>query len=85
MKAKYFREKSDEKLKEILKDLNFEMMKVKLKLGGSDRVKNKELGIKAGAKSGQKTKLQQQIRRNVAKIKTILREREIEKENGKER
>jgi len=78
MKAKELRRESTEKLLKMKKDLEFGKIKAS-STWGRDNLKKKESGqdkVKGYAKQGSKTSLQKDIRRNIAKINTILRERE---------
>lgn len=80
MKAKDLREKSTEQLFQMKKDL--EMGRIKASSSwGRDQVKKKEVGEneKGYSKQGEKTSLQKNIRRNIAKVLTILNEREMRK------
>ena len=79
MKAKEMRTLSDKKLLEMKKQL--EMSRIKASsVWGRDKVKNKEAGIntKGTAKKGDKTSLLKDIRRNIARLNSILNERRIE-------
>ena len=79
MKIKELREKSDKQLIRMKKDL--EMNKIKASCAwGRDKVKDRETGlnIKGSIKQGGKTSLQKQIRRVIAQINTLLRERELQ-------
>lgn len=77
MKAEEYRKLSDKDLKKKLGDLNFNLMKSQSLLG-TEKIKNKDVGVKGSAKQGMKTSLQKEIRKNIARIKTIIREREGE-------
>jgi len=83
MKTSELRKNSTEKLLEMKKQLEFAKIKAS-STWGRDKVKNKEAGIatKYGAKKGDKTSLQKQIRRNIARILTIISERRL-KQNGR--
>jgi len=74
MKIKQLRKLIDEELLKYKKELEFNLMKAKY-AGGRDRIKQKDVKIKI-QKKGQKTKLTKDIRRTIAKINTILKERE---------
>lgn len=78
MKTNELRKKSDKELLKLKKELEFSKIKAS-SIWGAGKVKDKEVGIntKGSAKKGDKTSLQKQIRRTLAQILTILREREI--------
>jgi len=81
MKAKEMRTLSEKELLKMKKQL--EMSRIKASsVWGRDKVKNKEVGIitKGIAKKGDKTSLLKDIRRNIARVNTILNERRIENE-----
>lgn len=77
---KEFRKKSDKELIKLKKNLEFTKTKASSMWEIKD-VKNKEVGINVGWKagSGDKTSLRKDIRRTIAKINTILQERNSEK------
>jgi len=77
MKAKEMKNKSNQELKIMLKELRFAQSQAS-SAWGRDKVRNKEAGItrKGFTKHGQKTSLQKDIRRNIARVLTILNERE---------
>ena len=81
MKSKEMINLSTEKLESMLKDLNMSAVKASSNWG-REKLDNKKVGInlKGTAKKGQKTSLQKDIRRNIARMKTELRRREIENE-----
>ena len=77
MKASEIRGKSDKELLKMKKDLEFGRTKASSSWGG-DNLKKKETGqdrVKGYVKQGTKTSLQKEIRRNIARINTILKER----------
>lgn len=78
MKTKELRGMSEKELLNLKRDLEFSRMKAS-SVWGEGKVKDKEAGIntKGTAMKGDKTSLQKQIRRNIAQVNTILREREI--------
>ena len=81
MKAKDLRKETTEKLLKMKKDLEFGKIKAS-SVWGTDNLKKKETGqekVKGYTKQGSKTSLQKDIRRNIARINTILKERENEK------
>ena len=81
MKAKDLRKESTEKLIKMKKELEFGKIKAS-SVWGVDNLSKKESGqenVKGYTKQGTKTSLQRDIRRNIAKINTILKERENEK------
>jgi ribosomal protein L29 len=75
MKVDELRKKSNEELLELKKDFEFGL--VKASGWGRGIVTQKESGarIKGYTKKGEKTSLQRDIRRNIARINTILNER----------
>ncbi len=73
MKTKEIRKLNNGKLDQLLKDLTFELIKVR-STGTLDDKKAKTKGV---ANRKEKTSMQKQLRRNIAQIKTIIREREI--------
>lgn len=75
MKPKELRKLSDKELIKLKKDLEYNLMKSK-SAWSSEKIKNKEIGIKGVAKPGQRTSLQKNIKRSIAQINTILRENE---------
>jgi len=77
MKARDLREKTNEQLLQMKKELELGGIKASSSWG-RDRVKKKEAGenIKGITKKGEKTSLQKNIRRNIARVNTILKERE---------
>jgi len=81
MKPKELRKKTTEELLKLKKQLEFDKIKAS-SVWGREKVKNKEAGIttKYGAKKGEKTSLQKQIRRVIAQINTIINERNIQLE-----
>ena len=82
MKAKEFRTKSNEELNKILKDLKFQLAKSK-SLFGQGQVKSSDKK-KTGsfASKGQRTSLTKDIRKNIARIKTILNEKKEEQKQN---
>ncbi|HUS51318.1 MAG TPA: 50S ribosomal protein L29 [Candidatus Paceibacterota bacterium] len=83
MKAKDLRKESTEKLLKMKKDLEFGKIKASTSWG-VDNLKKKESGqqnVKGYAKAGSKTSIQKDIRRNIARILTILKERENDNSN----
>ena len=76
MKFKEMNKLSDKELIKMKKELEFAQVKAS-SVWGRDKVKDKEAGIisKAGAKKGEKTSMQKQIRRSIAQINTIINER----------
>jgi len=81
MKTKEIRQLTDEKLEQLLKDLKVE------RAMPSGTSKMKEFKKKKGLDSGIKTSLQKDIRRTIARIKTIQNERKSEevKQNDRRR
>jgi len=79
MRVQELRKKSDKELEKMLKDLKLTEMKAS-SVWGREKVERKEAGInvKGNAKQGTKTSLQKNIRRNIARIKTIMNERRLE-------
>ena len=78
MKAKDIRKKTTKELLKMKKDLEFGKIKASSSWGG-DNLKKKETGeekSKGYTKTGTKTSMQKDIRRNIARINTILKERE---------
>ncbi len=82
MKPEELRQKSIKELLKLKKDLEFNLAQARCKVA-VENIKNKEAGIniKSGAKKGLKTSLQKQIKRTIAQINTIIREKEIENGN----
>jgi len=76
MKAQELRKKTDKELLELKKDLEFQSIKSS-SFWGKNLARNKEVGIntKSAAKQGEKTSIQKQFRRNIARVNTILNER----------
>jgi len=76
MKAKDLRKLNDEELIEKKKELEFGLVKSSSNWG-KEKVSKKESGmdIKGYTKSGSKTSLKKEIRKNLARINTILNER----------
>lgn len=80
MQSKTIVRESTAKLNQMLKDLNLGQVKASSEWS-KNMVKSKEAGLhKSISKRGDKTSLQKDIRRNIARIKTELRRREIENE-----
>ena len=78
MKAQELRKKTNEELLKMKKDLEYGRVKAS-SVWGRDNIKKKETGesnVKGYTKKGIKTSLQKDIRRNIARINTILKERE---------
>jgi len=76
MKIKDLRKKSTGELLKMLKQLQFGKVKASI---NTDNLSKKERGedkVKGVVKQGSKTSMQKDIRRNIAKIKTLLKERE---------
>ena len=75
MKTYKLREMNDKELSKLLKDLELEQVKAhtNFNTGESDM---KEFVRKTHAPVGSKTSLKKDIRRTIAKIKTIQKERE---------
>lgn len=69
-KIKRYREMSDEKLEKELKNLKLEMMKAQTGMGTAKVGKDKEKGS-----SG--SDIMKRLRREVARARTVLRERQI--------
>jgi len=84
MNTKILRQKSEKELKEMLEDLKFQQIKASSLFGKSQMKgeRNKPTG-KGMAGQGERTKLQKDIRRNIALILTIKRERELGIKNEK--
>lgn len=80
MKSKELRKLNHEDLLKIKKELELNLMRAS-SLSGREKIKNKDVGIKGATKSGSKTSFKKNIRRSIAKILTIIREREIENAN----
>lgn len=76
MKAKEFRKMSDKELLKAKKQLEMSSIKAS-SVWGREKVKDKEAGIntKGIAKKGEKTSLQKEIRKNLARINTLITER----------
>jgi len=76
MKPRELRKKDSEELKKLLKNMEFEYMK-SVSSFGRDNIDKKKAGInvKGTTKQGIKTSQQKQMRKNIARIKTILNER----------
>jgi len=74
MKSRELRKLNPEDLLKLKKDLEFELVRTK----STGTIDQKKLNIKGASKSGEKTSLQKEVRRTIAKILTIIREREIE-------
>ncbi|RPI76018.1 MAG: hypothetical protein EHM47_00845 [Ignavibacteriales bacterium] len=76
MKPEELRKKSNEELQKIKKDLKFTLVKASSNWG-NENITRKEAGeeIKGYTKKGSKTSLQRDIRRNLARIETIINER----------
>jgi len=77
MKAKELRKLEDDKLDKLLKDLRLEQIRASADWNINES-KMKDFKKKKGALTGTKTSLKKDIRRTIAKILTIKREREIE-------
>jgi len=77
MKARDIRKESTEKLIKMKKELEFSGIKASSSWG-RDNISKKEAGMdtKGLTKQGTKTSIQRDIRRNIARINTILKERE---------
>lgn len=71
MKTKEIRKLSDEELNQNLKDLKFELVKVR----STGTLDDKKAKVKGTANPKEKTSMIKQIRRNIAQTKTIIRER----------
>jgi len=71
MKAKEFRTKSYEELNKILKDLEFQLAKSK-SLFRQGQIKSPDKKKTSLASKRQRTSLTKDIRKNIARIKTIL-------------
>ena len=80
MKINKLRKLTDGDLEKRLKDLEFEQFRASAKWSNNDP-NMKEFVRKSFAPVGSKTSLKKNIRREIAKLKTIQREREIENEN----
>lgn len=83
MKAEELRKMSNKNLFKMKKDLELGKMKASSSWS-RDNLKKKETGqdkVKGYSKQGSKTSLQRDIRRNIARINTILKERENEHSN----
>lgn len=77
MKPKEYRKLNDKELNKRLKMLSFELIKAKskwIRLNPDE----KRLGVKPTVKKGDKTSLIKQIKKEIARIKTILNERKNE-------
>lgn len=81
MKADEFRKKTNEELLNIKRDLELGLIKASSGWG-SEKVSKKESGTnaKANIKKGAKTSLSKEIRKNIARILTIINERKNEKQ-----
>jgi len=77
IKTKDLREKSTKKLNQMLKDLQFEQIKASC-VWGREKTAARKSGVstKGTAKKGSKTSLSRDIKKVIAKIKTIIKERE---------
>ena len=77
MRVFNLRNKSNKELIRLKKQLEFDLCKSNI----TDDIKNKEanINVKSAAEKGQKTSLKKGIRRTIAQINTLLRERELEK------
>jgi len=85
MKFKEMNKLSDKELIKMKKELEFAQVKAS-SLWGMGKIKDKEAGIisrKGVAKKGDKTSLQKQIRKNIARINTIINERRLKTKNAK--
>lgn len=78
MKAKEIRKLSDKKLLQLLEDLKFELVRVR----STGTLDDKKARTKGLGKKNEKTSIQREIKRTIAKILTILNEREVELNNG---
>lgn len=83
MKSQTLRKKSNEKLLKMLKDLKLSQTKAS-SVWGRDKLDKHKAGIggKGQSKQGSKTSIQRDIRRTIARIKTILKERENDNNTG---
>lgn len=81
VKPEELRKYSDEELLKMKKDLEYGLMKAS-SVWGREKVTNKESGanVKGHAKKGLKTSLQKEIRKNIARINTIINEKKINNE-----
>lgn len=78
MKPKNLRKKSDKELNDILEGLKTSQIKASSEWA-RDMITKREAGIniKGMERPGRKTSLQKDIRRNIARVKTIINERRI--------
>lgn len=78
MKPQELRNKTNEELWQLRKELEYTLVAVK---AGKYIKSDKNLGIK-NTKKGSKTSLAREVRKNIARINTILRERELSEVNN---
>ena len=83
MKTKELRNLNDKQLLDLLKKLEMETVRASAKWSTKES-KMKEFEKKLGSSEGTKTSLQRDIRRTIAKIKTIQWEREFKTEEVKQ-
>ena len=78
MKSEELRRKSEKELRKLLNDLEYEQIKAS-SIWGREIANETKAGTysKGGAKQGQKTSIQKDLRRMKARILTILKEKEL--------